>query len=73
MLQLLGDNIARAMESVRNWIALFVVLVFVKWMKFTSKAQGDAKQPPSLSHILPFVGHAFKLAGNKRKFFIDSL
>jgi len=73
MLQFSRDSIAQTLESAWTWVILIVFFGFVQWMKPTPKSQTDEKQPPMLGHVFPFVGHAFKLAGDKKKFFLDAL
>ncbi|KAI1820157.1 cytochrome P450 [Xylaria intraflava] len=56
------------------WTGLLVtVLVLALRIKYKSSVELDKSQPQRLGHFLPFIGHALKLASDKKKFFIESL
>lgn len=71
--QTLGGNMVYHISSVWTWGGLIILISFATWIWPTAESQENKKQPPTLGHAIPFIGHAFKLARNKKKFFSDSL
>ncbi|KAL3420423.1 hypothetical protein PVAG01_08922 [Phlyctema vagabunda] len=58
--------------SLWAWGGLIILVSFASWIWSSGGSGEKEEQPPTLGHNIPFIGHALRLAGNKKKFFSDS-
>lgn len=70
----LGEMVPYNISSSWIWIGLIVTFFIIQWARsLTGDGEESDKQPKRLRYVIPFIGHAFKLAGDKKKFFMESL
>lgn len=58
-----------SLSPVTAAVAVTLALLFAVWLVLSPKAVSLSNEPNSIPHWIPFFGHAFRFAKDKRTFF----